>query len=112
MMAKTASIPKYTVPDTGSRLAKYLLIVRPRIQSTTVNSVASKKARATIPTASRVAGVARKENRLAIQRAARTVTTNMMGVSISSAVLVPSLGTIQSTRMVPRTKPAANTRAK
>jgi len=43
---------------------------------------------------------------------ARMVTMNMMGASISSAFLVPKLGTTQSIRMVPITKPLPNTTAK
>jgi hypothetical protein len=38
--------------------------------------------------------------------------TSMMGVSISSAVLVPTRGTIHSVRTVPSRKPVPNTSAK
>jgi hypothetical protein len=40
------------------------------------------------------------------------VATNMKGVSINSAVLVPKVGTAHSVRMEPSRNPASNTRAK
>src|SRR6266851_353395 len=75
-------------------------------------SAASNKPSATKPTPSRAADVGGRECRRASHHAARIVTTNMMGASISLAILVPKLGATQSTRMVPRRKPAPNTRAK
>jgi hypothetical protein len=53
-----------------------------------------------------------RARRRTIHRAATTVTTNMMGVSISSAILVPKRGTTHSMRMGPSTKPAPNTSTK
>ena len=47
-----------------------------------------------------------------IHRAATIVTRSMRGVSISSALLVPTRGTIHSVRTVPSAKPAPNTSAK
>jgi hypothetical protein len=45
-------------------------------------------------------------------RADRMMTANMMGISSNSAVLIPTIGTINSTRIVPRTNPAPKTSAK
>ena len=49
MRAKTPSIMGYIGPATGSRLAMYLRIVRPRSHKTTVNSVINNKLSATEP---------------------------------------------------------------
>ena len=62
---------------------------------------------ATQPVPSRIEAVDGRARRRTIQRAATMVTTSIMGVSISSAILVPKRGTTQSTRMDPSTKPAA-----
>ncbi|HMK77444.1 MAG TPA: hypothetical protein VK568_14850 [Thermodesulfobacteriota bacterium] len=51
-------------------------------------------------------GTARRRT---VHHAATTVTTNMMGVSISSAILVPKRGAAHRVRIDPSTKPAPKT---
>ncbi|MGA9903574.1 MAG: hypothetical protein ACLP0H_02290 [Terriglobales bacterium] len=50
--------------------------------------------------------------RRTVQRAATMVAASMMGISISSAFLVPTRGTTNNVRIVPSTKPTPNTSAK
>jgi hypothetical protein len=64
------------------------------------------------PVLSRVDGMGGTARRTTVHRAATMETTSMMGASISSALLAPTRGTNQSVRIVPSTKPAANTNAK
>src|SRR6266700_7096384 len=63
----------------------------------------SKRDKTHAKSARRPDGTAR---RWTIHRAATMVTTSMIGVSISSAFLMPNLGTTHSVRIVPSTKPA------
>jgi hypothetical protein len=49
MTAKAPRVIKQAAPETGSRVAKYFLIVRPRIQSAIVNSTNSMSPSATYP---------------------------------------------------------------
>ena len=64
------------------------------------------------PILSRADGMGGTARRRTVHRAATMVTTSMMGISISSAVLVPTRGTTDNVRMAPSTKPTPNTRAK
>ena len=98
--------------DTGSRVARYSLIERPRSQSTNPNSATSMKPRAMHPISSldeRVGGTARRKT---IHRAAPIVTASMNGISISSDTLAPRRGTTNSVPVVPSTKPAPDTSEK
>jgi hypothetical protein len=77
IVPKTPGITMYTVPATGSWLGRYTAIVSPG--STIVNSVRSKRPSATKPTASPPASEGGMARRRATHRAARRVTTNVMG---------------------------------
>lgn len=76
-----------------------------------MNSATSKRPSAIKPMPNRLDGVGGMPRRRTIHCAARMITTRMMGVSISSAVLVPKRGTNHSVQMGPSTKPAPNTKA-
>lgn len=64
------------------------------------------------PTGRRVAAPGARSQRRTIWRAASTIATHRKGISISSAICTPSRGTRSGTRIMPRTKPVPNTRAK
>ena len=93
MMANMPSAMRYAVPETGSRPARYSVIVMPRSQSTSANSALSRRPSATRPIAILSPAVVRMARRRTTQRAAKKLTTIITGVSISSAVLVPIRGT-------------------
>jgi hypothetical protein len=64
------------------------------------------------PIPSRAERVKGTPRRRIVHRAATMVTTSVIGVSISSAFIVPIRGTTHSVRIVPRTKPTPNTSPK
>lgn len=84
---------------------KYSLIERPRTQKTNPNPATSMRSNAMQPIPSRADHIIGTDRRRTVQRAATMVTTSTMGISISSAVLVPTRGTTHSVRMAPSTKP-------
>ncbi len=111
-MANTPCITKKAVPETGSMAVKYSFIERPRSWSTRLNSAASSIANATHPIPSRRDNIDGTAKRRTTHRAAIMTTPNMMGISISSAILSPKRGTTHSMRIGPSTKPAPNTSEK
>lgn len=112
MIANIPCMTKKAVPEKGSMVVKYSFIERPRSRSTKPNSAVSRRKSAMHPTPSRPAGLCGMANFPTTQRAAKTTTPSMIGISISSANLVPTCGTSHRMRTGPSMTPAPNTSAK
>ena len=93
--------PSITVGDRpGQRIAggEIFSIERPRSQSTNPNSATQHEDERDAPHPERADGTDGTASRKTVHRAARMLIASMMGVSISSAILVPTRGTIHRVR--------------
>ena len=110
--ANSNSIAKYTGPDTGSRLRMQPSIDCARVDTASESSAITVMPSVIRPTGRRNEARGGSSNLWTMWRAASTIATHRKGISISSAICTPSRGTRSGTRIMPRTKPVPNTRAK
>ena len=107
---RTPTVPRSTVPATGSQVVKYSLIYIPRGRRTRLYSAISIRQRAIQPMPNRGRAAGDGANRRTIRRATTTVIASMIGAPTSSALLAPSRGTTHRTRIGPSMKPAPSTK--